>query len=930
MDLPELYRDIVETSPDGIWVIDLDGRTLYANHEIARMHRIDPAALADLTVFDTLDDVGREQFAHHLAELRAGRTNPAEVEVQWVRSDGDIVWVRCRESALHDEHGRPTAILHRYTDDTERHELIASLQASEEALEDQVSQNNFMQAVASAANEAGTLAEVLLHARHMVLLHDDWERARAFVPTADGSGAVQAFYPTDEDKAADEGDEFAPVELALAQRAYDERAPVWDDRRLTIAFPVLLDEEPYAVVVITSAPPLWRFELIESMAGQVAEQLARVAERERASTLLAQARDDAMAASRQKSEFLATMSHEIRTPLNGVIGLNDLLLRTDLAAEQRRLSAGVQVASRALLGLINDILDFSKIEAGRLELEQLDFEVRPLLEHSAGLLTESVRDKGLDLVVSCHPDVPATLRGDPTRLAQVLTNLVSNAVKFTERGGVIVRATAARSGDHVELRVEVTDTGIGVPASKLAHLFDPFTQADSSTTRVYGGSGLGLAISREIVEAMGGHIGWAPNLGHGSVFTFTALLEPAAHDGTGDRSASVDDDHARRVLAGHHALVVDDNRTNREILHEQLAWWGVTSDSTGSVAEAMAMLRAAFYDVVLLDLSMPGQDGIDLAREVRADPAFAGLQLLMLTSVTALDPDVVREAGIDRVLSKPVLSSVLRGALLDLLAEDAVAPTAAVADEDQPAKGLILVVEDNPINQMVATGLLEALGYTTETAADGLLAVEAAREGSFDAVLMDVQMPRMDGYTATRTIRAQETGTRLPIIAMTAAAVEGEWERCRAAGMDDFLTKPIDATRLTETLERWLRPAASDVGDRLDIERLDELRELDDPQAGTSYVDRVMTSFLGRADGELADITAAAAAGDAERVGALAHRLVGSALNLGAVPLGEAAREVEDHARAGAMSAVDAALPALAERLADTLDAMRAYLGDRV
>ncbi len=451
-----------------------------------------------------------------------------------------------------------------------------------------------------------------------------------------------------------------------------------------------------------------------------------------------------------------------------------------------------------------------------------------------------------------------------------------------------MRATTVPAGDRVQLRVEVSDTGIGVPESHLAHLFDPFTQADSSTTRVYGGTGLGLAISREIIEAFGGEIGYTVNLGGGSVFTFTALLDPAAHDGSGVPSASIDDERARQLLTGRRALVVDDNETNRVILHEQLAWWGIDSDGTDSVSGALPMLRSTAYDIVLLDLAMPEQDGLDLARQVRSNPALAGLPLLMLTSVTTLDPAEVTEAGIDRALSKPVLSSVLRGALLDVLGVQPGESKSAAADDqvDQPCRGRILVVEDNPINQMVATGLLEALGYTASVAEDGLVALDTVRDGEFDAVLMDVQMPRMDGYAATRSIRESETGTRLPIIAMTAAAVEGEWERCRAAGMDDFLTKPIDASRLTDTLERWLRPSSVTVADQLDVARLDELRELDDPSTGVSYVDRVMTSFLGRADGELAAIVAAADAGDIEQVGALSHRLVGSALNLGAVALG--------------------------------------------
>ena len=304
------------------------------------------------------------------------------------------------------------------------------------------------------------------------------------------------------------------MELELANRAFHERRSVWAEDRLTIAFPVSYADEVCAVVTITSAPPLFRFELIESMVEQVAVQLGRVAERERAERELADARDGAMEASRQKSEFLATMSHEIRTPLNGVIGLNDLLLRTGLDADQLRLASGVQVASRALLAIINDVLDFSKIEAGMLELEKLDFEVRAVFDQVASMLAEAARAKGLELIVSCHPDVPEVLAGDPTRLAQVLTNLGSNAVKFTESGEVYVRATATPHADGgTLLHVSVTDTGVGVPDGDVESLFEAFTQADASTTRRYGGTGLGLAISREIVDALGGKIGLRPQPG---------------------------------------------------------------------------------------------------------------------------------------------------------------------------------------------------------------------------------------------------------------------------------------------------------------------------------------------------------------------------------------------------------------------------------
>jgi signal transduction histidine kinase/CheY-like chemotaxis protein/HPt (histidine-containing phosphotransfer) domain-containing protein len=761
----------------------------------------------------------------------------------------------------------------------------------------------------------------------MVLLHDDWERARAFVPVPDGNGLVEPFYPVAGDREADIGDPLAAAELTLAQRAHDERTSVWDERRLTLAFPVVHDDEVYAVVVITSAPPLYRFEMIETMAARVSEQLALVAERERAQAELALARDQAMAASRQKSDFLATMSHEIRTPLNGVIGLNDLLLRTPLSPEQQRLAIGAQVASRALLGLINDILDFSKIEAGRMELEQVDFEIRPLLEQAAGMLTEPARAKGLDLVISCHPDVPAVLSGDPTRIAQVVANLVSNAVKFTERGGVTVRATAVTSDDRILLSVEVSDTGVGVPPSKLDHLFDPFTQGDSSTTRIYGGTGLGLAISREIVEAMGGALDYTPNPDSGSIFTFSALLEPGVDDGSGDRSGSADDARARERLAGRRALVVDDNDTYRQILGEQVAWWGIAADTASSAAEAMTLLSGKEeYDVILLDLSVPEQDALDLAHWVRTERALDGVRMLMMTSVPALDLNAARDAGVDELLSKPVMSSALRRTLMHLLAgEPMVAEVQELADRSTgPSKGSVLVVEDNAVNQLVASGLLSALGYTSEVAVDGLAAIAAVHQRRFDAVLMDVQMPRMDGYMATRHIRDTATGPRLPIIAMTAAAVEGERERCLAAGMDDYLTKPVDPAALAETLERWLRPAPS-YAERLDMDRLAELRELDNPGDETSYLDRAIGNFLTNARRDVATLATAAANGNVEELGSVAHRLAGVALNLGAVAFGEAAREIELHTLNGALAEAVAALPQLEELMEADLEALCAY-----
>jgi PAS domain S-box-containing protein len=788
MDDTDLYRALVETSPDGIWVIDLDGRTVYANPQIARIHGIPVEELPALTVFDTLDEAGGAQFAEHLEQVRAGRTNEAEVEVQWVRRDGTATWMLCRETPLLDDDGRPRALLHRHTPYDERRAILEALRAHEDALADEVRQNHLLQAVASAANEATSMADVLRQSRDLVLLHDDWERARGFVP--DASGRMVVFRLPDTQPEDDP--ERLEVEAALAQRAADSRDLVWDERRLTLAFPVLHTDEVHAVIVITSAPPLWRFELIETMARQVAQQLARVAERERAQAAVAQARDEAMEASRLKSEFLATMSHEIRTQLNGVIGLSELLRRTDLDAEQARLATGLQVAGRALLGLINDILDFSKIEAGRLELESVPFEVRALVEQVVAVQSETARAKDIGLTVTCADDVPVSLVGDPTRLSQVLANLVSNAVKFTDAGTVEVAVSAAAEGDDVQLRVEVRDTGPGVSPEKLGSLFDPFTQADSSTTRVYGGSGLGLAISSELVAAMQGEIAYRHRPGGGSVFAFTAVLGPA--------------------------------------------------------------LESTPVPVRELDLSTLGET---------------------------------------------------------------------------TRRGTVLVVEDNPVNQLVACGLLAALGYDSVTADDGQAGVEAAAQRRFAAILMDIQMPVLDGYAAARTIREAETGTRVPIIAMTAAAVEGVRERCLEAGMDDFLTKPVDVDRLAATLALWQRRSGDAAGlARLDVARLEELRELDDGVGETSFVARAISNLIASAPTDLVALERAAGEGDAERLSTVSHRLAGAALNLGATHGGEAVRDVEHRVLTGVpIDEVAEALPGVREALTRDLEALADYRG---
>jgi PAS domain S-box-containing protein len=896
--LPEsdLLHILMDNVPDAIYFKDLQSRFLRISRALAlRFGLSDPFEAIGKTDFDFFNEEhARQAYEDEQEVIRTGRPLVAREEVEnW--ADGRVTWASTTKLPLRDHTGAIIGTFGISRDITHRKQAEAALRQAKDLAE--ANQRRARLIVDSAYD-----AYVAMDADGFII---DWNRQAELTFGWPRELAVDRLLHELIIPPA-----YRAEHVAGVRRFLDTGQGPLLNRRLEV--PALHRDGREFPVELTISPirygSTWIFSAF----------LHDISERKLAEDELRKARDAAEAASQAKSEFLANMSHEIRTPMNAIIGMTELLLDTPLNAEQHDYLDTVKKSADALLSVINDILDFSKIEAGKLELDYSPFDLRESLGDMLNTLALRAHQKGLELACHIAPDVPEMVVGDPLRLRQILLNLVGNAIKFTERGEVVVDVTSCPSpaasaetrrrdaeSDPCILHFQVRDTGIGIPFEKQALIFEAFAQADGSTTRRYGGTGLGLAISSRLVQRMGGRL-WVESVpGRGSTFHFTARF--ARHGSALEWPAQQEPSRLRGLTV----LVVDDNATNRFILAETLSQWQMGTTTVENAAAALEALEAAHhagepFSLVLLDAQMPEVDGFTLAERIRKHPYLTGATLMMLSSACQpIDAQRCQELGLTAYLTKPIKQAELYRAILAALGRtETTAQTPSTVSPPQVRRTLrVLLAEDNLVNQKLAVRLLEKQSHSVTIAATGQEAVEIVERQPFDLVLMDVQMPEMDGLEATTVIRERERGTgrHLPILAMTAYAMKGDRERCLEAGMDGYVSKPIQPRELWEAVEKLVPSQGADADTEAAAHDgiVDRQEILERVGGDPELLREIIEVFLADCPRLWQNVRDALSQGDAAQLSRAAHALKGSVGNFGAKAARAAAERLEHLAGKG-------------------------------
>src|SRR5215469_1988795 len=885
----QLFRSVFESTQIGIGVFKIDSREHLSNSALHEMLGYSGEELSRLGQWDEIvPKEEREPCAQRYAELVEGKREKDEYEQHFVCRDGHMLLGNSRFQLLRDSGGKPQYVVALTEDITEHRRATEALTANEKLFRTvfenaQVGIGIYnIQTGEHISNKS--MHEILGCSQEELSQIEQWDRI---------------IHP-------DERESGAQRYLELIKGKHDEDE--WEQRFIQHDGQIVIANGRFRLVRDAGGKPQYIFSFNED-----------ITRRKRAEAELVKAKESAEAATKSKSEFLANMSHEIRTPMNAILGMTHLALKTELTPKQRDYLTKTKAGAQSLLGIVNDILDFSKIEAGKLNRENTEFELDQVLENLSSIVSQKVRDKSLEFLVAAQQNLPTVLIGDPLRLGQVLINLVNNAVKFTEHGEIVVTVNSEESvSNRVKLKFAVRDSGIGMTPEQIAHLFEAFRQADSSTTRKYGGTGLGLSISKRLVEMMEGSIWVESEYGHGSTFCFTSWF------GIGTALKS-----QRGLIPGLPAvrvLVVDDNASARAILRDMLTQFAIRAETVSSGNDALRELLAADspdpYGLVLMDRQMPGMDGLEASRAIKRRSGLRNVPKIIM--ITTIGEEEVRleaeQLGVEGFLQKPVTPSVLLDTLMNLFATraiESIPATAAKPERAVPlASGLrVLLVEDNEVNQQVATELLESEGAKVALASNGAEAIRALTEGDqqpppFDVVFMDLQMPEMDGFTATRLLRAQPHLQKLPIIAMTAHVMADEVQRCLEAGMDDHVGKPIDPEAFFATLARWTRAhprEATNLSSKaISAEAEIILPELAgvDVAAGLARTARnkqlyrdLLAQFAARHEFAGNRIKEALESGDRDQAERLAHSLKGVAGNLGINRIFVLARSLETSIR---------------------------------